>query len=263
MGNTKKIAGLVVSIIGVSVLALAGKQVADKYIRHTGRQLNHAALPAAKEEYAKLLQHFLHSDSAMAIRGTVILYDGEHPDVLKEKSDFLSVRDGRSFYSKMSSVEIMYNGKYFAQADSVHKILMVAGVLEALPDNPAQPAIGGMVDRWFSDTASFKAAGAVSGDNNERTITIYSDFNPNIQYFTLRYSPADYSVKGAEIRFWKSNRAETDTAAGNKVWISRIEYGPVHAERPDVNKQMSRIFRVEKHTVVPAPAYGDYRIMVK
>lgn len=263
MANTRKITGLLAAAIGVSVLALAGKQVADKYTRHTGRHENHMALPPAKEEYAKLLKRFLQADSAASISGTVMLYDGEQPGLLKEKSSFLSVKEGKSFYSKMSGVEIMYNGKYFAQTDSLHKILMVAGVLEALPDSPVQPAMGGMVDKWFSDTASFRVSGDVSGDDNERTITIHSDFNPGIQYFTLRYSPADYSVKGVEIRFWKNNRAETDTAAKNKVWISRIEYGTGHAGMADVNQQMRQVFRVEKHRVVTTPAYSDYRIMIK
>ena len=263
MANTRKITGLVAAAIGVSLLALAGKQVADKYTRHTGRR-NYVALPPAKDEYAKLLQRFVQADSTTLISGTVTLYDGEQPGVLKEKSDFLSVKEGKSFYSKISGVEMMYNGKYYAQADSLHKILMVAGVLEALPDSPVQPAVGGMVDKWFSDTASFRVAGEVSGDDKERTITIHSDFNPGIQYFTLRYSPANYSVKGAEIRFWKNNRAEADTLAGkDKVWISRIEYGTGHADRTDVNQQMSRVFKVEKHRVITTPAYSDYRIMIK
>lgn len=265
MGNAKRITGVVVSVIGISVLALAGKQMADKYIRHAGKPGTAVALPPAKEEYAKLVERFLHPDSATVVSGTVALYDGEHPEVLKEKSEFLSVRDGRMFYSKMSSVEVMYNGQYFAQADSVNKLLMVAGVREALSSAPVQPAaVGGMADRWFSDTASFKVTGTVTGDDNERTVTIHSDFNPEMQYFTLRYSPADYSIRGVEIRFWKNRRAEDDTLAGrDKVWISRIEYRAVNGARPDINQRMSRIFRVEKHTVVPTPAYGDYGIMVK
>lgn len=264
MGNTKKIAGLVLSAIGISVLALAGKQVVDTYGKKNSPKVNHTAFPPARDEYAKLVEKFLHPDSASAVSGTISLYDGEHPGVLKEKTDFISVRNGQQYYSKMSFVEVACNGRWFMQVDSLHKLLMVAGVLERLPSVPPMPSMGGVMDKLFSDTASFRVSGTVSGDDLERSITLHSDFNPEIQSFTFLYSPADYSIKGAEIRFWKSRLPEADTAgAAAKVWISKIAYNRGRPASVDINSEMSRIFSVKRNRVVPAAAYRDYSIMVK
>src|SRR5690349_12928214 len=127
MQNKKKITALVLSAIGISLLALAGRQVADKYKR-PGKKIIVANLPPAKDEYTKLVEHFFNPDSVSVIKGTIRLYDGENPGIVKEKSDFISVRDGRSFYSKMSFVEIISNGKWYVQIDSLHKLLLIAGI---------------------------------------------------------------------------------------------------------------------------------------
>jgi hypothetical protein len=263
MGSHKKITVLVSVSVGISVLAWAGKQVADKYAHRSDKRVSVIALPPAKEEYAKLVQQFMHPDSVSTVNGTVRLYDGEHPESVKEKTDFIFSREGGSYYSKMSFMEVAYNGKWYMQLDSLNKVLMVGGINDILPVAPQQPDMGGMVDKWFADTASFKVTGEVTGDDKERAITVHSDFNPEIQYFVLHYSPADYSVKTAEIRFWKNKMPETDSSGQNKVWISRIDYRSESHTALNISNRMKRIFSVKKGKVEPAAPYSDYQVMVK
>ncbi|HSC38899.1 MAG TPA: hypothetical protein VLD19_13550 [Chitinophagaceae bacterium] len=263
MGSKKKITGLVVAAIGISVLAWAGKQVADKYAHQNDKRASGIVLPAAKDEYTRLVQQFMHPDTVSIVTGTIRLFDGEHPESLKEKSDFIFARKGRSYYSKMSFMEIACNGKWLVQVDSLNKVLMIAGIHDSLQAMPLPPDMGGMVNKWFADTASFKVTGQVTGDDKERAITVRSDFNPEIQYFTLHYSPADYTVKAAEIRFWKNKMPEPDSSGRNKVWISKIEYRTDGLPDLDINNRMSRIFSVKKGKVEPAAPYRDYQVMVK
>ncbi len=263
MRNKKKIAALVLSVIGISVLALAGKQVADRYTRHQPDKINLPVLPAAKDEYSRLVQQFLHPDSVSVVKGTVLLYDGASPERVKEKSDFISVRDGHSYYSKMSFNEIICNGKWYVQVDSLHKQLLIVAMNENQPMAPA-PATGDMFDRLFSDTATFKVSGSVAGNDLERVITIKSDLNPEIQYFTLRYSPADYSIKGAEIHFWKDRHAPADTTAIQKsTWITKIEYGQPGKQVININDRINRVFRINGHTIEPTAAYRNYQVSLQ
>ena len=263
MRNKKKITVLVLSVICISVLALAGKQVADKYA-HRENKINLSALPPAKDEYTKLVQHFLHPDSASVIKGTVKLYDGASPERVKEKSDFISIRDGSSFYSKISFTEVICDGKWYVQIDTLHKQLLITALNENQVKAPLSPAMGGLFDRLFSDTATFKVSGTVTGNDLERLITIKSDFNPEIQYFTLRYSPADYSIRGAEIRFWKNRRPDADTTEEQKnSWITKIEYRQAGKKLVNINDRINQVFKIKGHTMEPAAAYHDYKVALQ
>jgi hypothetical protein len=257
----KKIIILVLLTATVSMLAIAGKLIVDNKGGHP--RTDAPALPSAKEEYARLMQRIMSPGSSLHMEGDINLYDGAHPDVVKEKSSFVCVQEGRNAYSRMSCQETFFNGKFLVQLDSLHKLLFITPVSDSAQNQPAFSDPLSLANRLFSDTASFKVSGTVTGDDRLRHITITSDFNPEIQNFTVNYSPSDYSMKSAEIRFYKSGRREDVPGSDStNVWISRINYRESRMKDPDVNSMISRIFTIDKDQIVPAVAYRDYKIVV-
>jgi len=259
MRHKKKILILVLLTVTVSMLAVAGKLIADIKVGHP--RMDVPALPSAKEEYAKLMQKMMSPGASIQLEGEISLYDGEHPDVVKEKSPFLFMLAGRNSYSRLSNQETFFNGKFLVQLDSLQRLLFITPVgdsaqYQANFSNPLS-----LTDRLFSDTASFKISGTVTGDDRLPHITIISDFNPEIQNFTVDYSPSDYSMKSAEIRFYKTGRREADQDSAN-VWVSKIDYRESRMKYPDVNKMISRIFTVDGDQIFPAVAYRDYKIVI-
>jgi len=257
----KKIIILVLLAATVSMLAVAGKLIADN--KGGQSRTDAPALPSAKEEYARLMQKMMSPGASLQLEGDIDLYDGAHPDVVKEKSSFLYLLAGRNSYSRLSCQETFFNGKFLIQLDSLHKLLFITPVSDSAQSQPAFSDPLSMANRLFSDTASFKVTGTVTGDDRLRHITLSSDFNPEIQNFTVDYSPVDYSMKRAEIRFYKTGRKED--AAGSdstNVWISKIDYRESRMKAPDVNKMISRIFTVDKDQILPTVAYRDYKIII-
>ena len=241
----------------VSLLAVAGKLIADK---NKGHRIAGTELPSAKEEYARLIRKFISPDSTVQMTGNVTVLDGAQPNVEKERSSFQYVRKGRNFYSSLSFMQTFFNGKFMVQLDSLHKVIFISQVNDSTQTQPGlDPVL--LSNKLFSDTASFKVSGTVSGDDKLRILTIANDFNPEIQNFTVDYSPSDYSMKSAEIRFYKTGRREADQDSAN-VWVSKIDYRESRMKYPDVNKMISRIFTVDGDQIFPAVAYRDYKIVI-
>ena len=246
----------------VSMLAVAAKLIADK--KATSTTMMTRDLPGVKDEYARLMRKFLQQDSAIHLSGAVSIYDGEEPTIAKEKSTFISLRSGHSFYSSLSFQQTFSNGRFLVQLDSLHRILFVSSTSDSSKNPSAAPDPAGMIDKLFSDTASFKISGTVSGDDKDRSIMIKSDFNPEIQSFTIRYSPIDYSLKSAEIRFWKNGQYSGDSTTNHdKVWISKIDYREYPAKELNIDSMINKVLVIRGNSIEPTSAYKDYRVIIK
>jgi hypothetical protein len=248
--------------VTLSLLAAAGIMVVE---RKPGKKSVNGQLPSAQSEYPRIMQRFMQKDSSISLNGSIDLYDGARPDVLKERSFFSYLRSGRNFYSRMASQQTFFNGRLLVQTDSLYKIIIVTTVNDndqtgeqmenAYPD--------GLMSRLFSDTARFKIAGVVAGDDQLRSITITSDFNPEIQNFTIYYSPRDYSMRSAEVRFYKNGRRPTEDIDGKDLWISKINYEQSPVGQPDIDGMIRKVLTIEKDHVAPAAAYRDYKLIIK
>jgi len=258
----KKITFLMLLAITVSMLAIAGRIIKH---RHDDDHMEKSpALPPARDEYAKLIQKFLAPASAVRLSGEISLYDGGHPNMVKEKSTFTFIRNGQNVYSRLSFQETLFNGKFLVQVDSLHKLVFITPVRPGEQEQgvPGDPV--GLTSKLFSDTATFKVSGSISGDDNLRSIIITSDFNPEIQQLTIWYSPADYSMKMAEVRFYKNGRRDAESVADpNELWISKVVYHEPPAKDPDVNERMGKIFTTHGHQIEPTAAYSNYRVILK
>jgi len=244
----------------VSLLAVAGKLIADK---NKGHRIAGTELPSAKEEYARLIRKFISPDSTVQMTGNVTVLDGAQPNVEKERSSFQYVRKGRNFYSSLSFMQTFFNGKFMVQLDSLHKVIFISQVNDSTQTQPGlDPVL--LSNKLFSDTASFKVSGTVSGDDKLRILTIASDFNPEIQNFTISYSPADYSMKSAEVRFYKNGRrVEGNADDGSNVWISKVDYKESQMKDLDMDGMISKIFVIRQGQIVPTASYINYRVIIK
>lgn len=250
--------------LSVSLLAVAAKVIGPKKVV---REVPAADLPPLQEEYTRLMKKYMSPDSAIRLNGEVVLYDGAQPGVVKERSPFTYARSGSNFYSSFSFQKTYFNGKMLVQVDSLHKIVIIATVTDSARKAQAR-TIGasgfpGLSDKLFADTSGFRITGTVNGDDKQRNIVISSDFNPEIKQCTLYYSPVNYSMKSAEISFYKSGRQRDEGAANDDVWISRIEYREAPKEPLDVDAMIGTIFSVQKNTLIPTPEYFSYRVIIQ
>jgi len=248
-------------VVFTGALVVAGRLMANK--GHDHHKEEAPELPSAKKEYALLMKKYLSPASSVRISGIVSVYDGLHPDVLKEKSAFVYFRKEHAFYSRMSFQQTLCDGRFFVQMDSLNQVLLITPIADSMQQQ-LFPDPMPMAEKLFGDTARFKMSGRVSGDDNLRSITLTSDFNPEIQSFTIYYSPVDYTMKSAEVRFCKNGRPESAAPGDNdNVWISRIDYNTTTGSDIDVHAMIGNIFSVHGHKLEPMPAYSNYRVIMK
>src|SRR5260221_7016451 len=125
----KKVMILVFLAATVSMLAVAGKLIADNKDGH--HRTDAPALPSAKEEYVRLMQKFMSPGSSQQLEGDINLYDGAHPGIVKERSSFVYIRKDGNAYSRLASQETIFNGKFLVQLDSLHKVLFITPVSDS------------------------------------------------------------------------------------------------------------------------------------
>ena len=257
----RKVILLTLSIITISMLAVAGKLIVDG--RADKLNADGTELPSAREEYQKLIRKLMFEDTTVKFSGAIRVSDGDNPQVIKEESSFSYMRSGHSFYSSLAYQQTLFNGRYLLQIDSLHKMAFITVIGENADHADQLYDPGSLTERLFSDTAKFKFSGSVTGDDKLRSITLTSDFNPEIQNFTVWYSPVDYSMKRAEVRFYKSGRHSDDTTGNNEhVWISSIDYRATSMKDVDIDKMINKVFVVKKGLIEPTAAYQQYKIIV-
>lgn len=256
--NTKKkiIFVLTAGLLMITGLAIAGSW-SGWFVRATEERSD---LPDPKEEFSRLYQRYT-KDTVMALGGTITLYDGENKGTVKEKTTFRFVKQHDQFYSQFSYLESVCNGTMLVQLDTVNQVIMVSDNLAEMTGNggPAQPSF----DALFSEKADFKITGKVTQDktSNDRTMSFKSDFNPEIKSYSVTYDPATYRIKHAVIQWWKDAMV-TDTTAGNRVWISHIDYQPLPVNDFNANELINKIITIKNDQVEPALKYQGYQVHI-
>lgn len=253
--HKRKIGILIILVVTVSGLALAGSK-AGWFTKPT----TVAELPDAKDEYKRIFDR-IKSDTNVNIGGTITLYDGEKPSGIKEKTSFLYIKKEGQFYSQLSFLQTFCDGKLVVQLDTMNQVIVLA---EAGKDKGSKKgAMQPSLDELFNEKADFKITGKVTqANNNDRTLSFQSDFNPEIRSCALTYDPTTYQVKRAVIQWWKDGGVMEDVADSNRIWISHIDYQRQVTSAININEEISKIITIKKDKIEPAVKYQDYQIHV-
>lgn len=214
-------------------------------------------LPEPAAEYDRLRQRYQTTDSAMDVSGMIRIYDGERNGELRETQPFRSVRHGGQYYWQISYLRTWYDGSILLVLDTVHRRMTISksaphGLSGADPYK--MPA-----DLLFSDTAGFRLSGTVEQQRAERTLTLHSDYNPEIRICRVYYDTATYRLQRTEIEWWK-DFAGRDTAAG-KVWLAKVEY-TYQPSTINITEEIRSYITVGENGVTPAPPYSNFDVKV-
>lgn len=214
----------------------------------------------AKEEYTKIVNAFAnHTGTTYAVSGNIKLYDGEHPDTVKENTAFSFAQQGDKFYSVFGPFKVCSNGKYVVQVDTLTKSLSVSKINDQnkamyKAQNPAA-----IINDLFNDTATFKVTAAVTTINaGSRKVSFINERTPNIKESAIIYDVKTYAVNNAEIIFWK-NQLDHEP---KKVWLAKVDYKPSGNQNVDFNKILESIVSIsgKEEKIEPAEPYKNYNI---
>ncbi|MFT3827199.1 MAG: hypothetical protein QM731_24950 [Chitinophagaceae bacterium] len=246
---------LLVAATGVS-LAIAGNRLhwfngttpvagPDKEVAEDGR-----------EEYKKLYTRYTTDKDSLAMEGIITLYDGEDAKAAREEQPFRFCRKDGKMYTQLGYVHTFYNGELLVQLDTVSRRIIISKTDKKTVKKATQQQ---SLDFMFADTSNFKLSSLVSGNGVERTLTFTSDFNPEVKECRITYTPGTYTMKKADIQWWKEG-AIRDTSAVTSVWITHIEYKSWLVRNIDIDAMIAAIVSVKKKEVVLQPAYSDYQL---
>jgi hypothetical protein len=242
------------------LLALAGVTAAGLVNHWWGKPLNVQVreLPAAADEYARIINRYSTMDTAMDISGTIQIYDGEKDGSLKEKNSFEAVHYGRKYYWQLSYMRTYCDGNLILMVDTVHRRLQVSKLRTSGSSGfPAGLAV--TLGSLFNDTSSFKLTGEVEEQGPGRILTIHSDFAPAVRVCRLYYDTASYRLSHSEIECWK-DRSGKDTTTG-KIWLAKVEYNYRPCKERDIGKEMWSYIAREKNVIKATGQYVGYSVM--
>jgi len=250
----------IIVLIIILVVTLSGLAIAGSKAGWFTRSIAVNELPDAKEECKRIFDR-VKNDTNVNMGGTITLYDGEKTSEIKEKATFRFIRKQEQFYSQLSFLQTFCNGKLVVQLDTVNQVIVVADANQEKGNRKGamQPSL----DELFNEKADFNITGKVTqGNNNDRTISFQSDFNPEIKSCELTYDPTTYQVKRAVIHWWKDGGAMIETAALDRVWISHIDYQPLPVADINIDEEINKIITIKKDQISPALKYQDYQMHV-
>jgi hypothetical protein len=250
MKKRKKIIALA-GLLVIGSLAIAGNY--SGWFDDAGGADNNQ--PDAKEEYRRLYDRYTRTDSIMAMKGSITLYDGENPSAVKEQANFEYAKRGAEFYSHLSSLQTYCDGKLVLQLDTINKVIALSPAnVESMTGDQNTSSL----NMFFSDTA-FRFTGSVSGNDHERTLTCRHERAPDIRLFRIIYDPVSYQLRKAEIEWWK-DPLTIDTTRTKNVWIAKINYQHISAAPWKADELMNKIIKITKTGIEPTSRYKDYTI---
>lgn len=178
--------------------------------------------PVLKEEYQHLAKRLASLiDSSVQVEGEIYLYDGEKPDVIKEKSNFFFIKHGNSYYSQMSHQQTFCNGIFIVLVDSLNKQIIVSKAV----DTATAASSGNMLfNKLLTDTSALSISGEVTDSENGRQLVINDDNMPEIKSYTIDYNASTYIVNTAEIVWWKNPLHAQSKDEEQKVWLTKMLY---------------------------------------
>lgn len=255
MQNRKIIILVIILALVVSGMAIAGSRAG--WFK-TSKTINE--LPDAKQEYKRVVDRFM-GDSIINIGGAVTLCDGESPSVIKERLAYRFIKHHDQYYSQFGPVLSLCNGKAVVQLDTMNQLIMVANVIpeKGKKNRGIQPSLDVLLD----ENADYKIVGKVTQrNNNERSLTMQSDFNPQIKSCELTYDPKTYRIKRAVIQWWKDGGSGLGRTTQDQVWISNIEYQQLSGGDINISEEINKIITIKKDQIKPADKYQNYQLHV-
>ena len=250
----------IIVLIIIGLVTLSGAAVAGSWAGWFSTSVVKNELPDAKEEFKRICDR-MKGDTNVNIGGAITLYDGEKPTEIKEKTSYRYLRKQEQFFSQLSFLQTYCNGNLAIQLDTVNQVIVVSNVSSGKRKGKGvmQPSM----DMLFDEKADFKITGKVTqNENNERTISFQSDFNPEVKSYALTYDPVTYRVSRAVVQWWKDGGAIKETVTPNQVWISHIDYQQLPAADMNINEEINKIITIKKDQIEPALKYQDYQLHV-
>jgi hypothetical protein len=247
-------------ILTISIVALSGVALAGSWAGWFNNSVTVNELPAAKEEFQHICER-MKGDMEVNLAGTITLYDGEKPAEAKEKTTYRYIRKQEQCFSQLSYLQTFCNGKMTVQLDTVNQVIMVFNISTGKRRKKGMMQLS--PDMLFDEKADFRIMGKVTQtNNNARTITLQSDFNPEIKSTALTYDPVTDQIKHAVIKWWKDGGALKETVNSNKVWISHIDYQWLPATDMNIDEEINKIITINKDQIEPALKYQNYQLHI-
>lgn len=243
-----------VLLISAGLVAIAGNY--KKWFTNTTQVVEQ---PDAKTEFRKIGERFLMHDTLLNINGTIKLYDGEKPTVLKEENSFQLIKEPGHIYNRLGYIQTFYSENRMIQLDTVNQLLVVAATGSPQPGlaNALQPS----TDALFSDTAAFTTTGVVTGDSRERTLSLTSELQPEIKVYRITYDAATYRIRRTVIEWWKDG-VVSNTTQSSQVWITQIDYQYLPESKQKVAELLKNVVTTNQHGIQPTERYKDYQLHI-
>ncbi|MBL7740730.1 MAG: hypothetical protein JNK14_16040 [Chitinophagaceae bacterium] len=241
------------------ILVLSGLfAVANTYHWFGMNRNNTADLPAAKEELRKVFARFSDPASIIHIRGTIRLFDRENNDALKEQISFSYSKQGQQFSSRVGYVQTFVADSLAIQLDTVNKYIILSRVDKGSELLTAQTALP--FEKFMQDTSAFKIEAVVAQNNKERSLAIKSELSPEIKMTTIFYDPVTYTIKRAEIEWWKEPLVYKNEEDFKRTWLTVLEYTYPLSGGASVSEKIRKIIIQKDGKIEPGPAYRDYQV---
>ena len=209
-----------------------------------------------REELKKLYAQYMNTSTGVSISGTNQLLDEEHKDQLKEETSFESTRSGKNIYSRLSYLQTYIGDSITLQLDTVHQTVIVGqnnGELFQGMDQKMLP-----FEQFMKDTGNFRIDVQVKQEGKERVLLIHNDLTPEIKSSKIFYDPATYTLKRADIEWWKGTHFEKEDE--NKCWISRIAYNGKENVQRSIEDMIREIVVLKGNQVTLTERYKNYRL---
>jgi len=250
MKKTKWLVVSCICLLGFACWALAGNTRRWFLPRAT------VQLPDAKEELRKLYARYAQSDSMMDVSGSILLYDEERNNALKETTGFRLVKKGSQLYTQLGYLQTLIDGEMVVELDTLNKYITVSrlekDVLHTMNNKVLMP------EYMFGDTTELKVSAYVTGEKKRRTLHLHSDLNPDVKSCRITYDSGSYRIYNTDIEWWKQGVVNDTT--GHHAWMAHIDYVYQPFSELMVADKISQVIRFSGKEPVAADRYKDYEI---
>jgi hypothetical protein len=235
--------GVLLSAVLAAVAALA---IAGTYERTEATTVDFRG--ELRNLYAHLLQ-----ERKVDVAGVIRVYDGGDGKTLKEENTFRFIRQGAQYYSQLSYLQTFVSDSLMVELDTVNEYMVVSYP----PEGDVFATAPLLPDSLFATTARFRTAGQVLTREDERMLTLTSDYNPEVKSYTLTYDTATYRIRRATIAWWQAGAPAADTA---RVWLTHVDYRYQPFAAINMHERIRRIVSIRHGRVIPVERYSRYEV---
>lgn len=211
-----------------------------------------------KEEFKKLYNRYNGSGN-FDITGTILLYDVENNNALKEQTSYRSARAGNNLYTQLGCQKTYVVDGLIVQLDTLQKFIIVSALDQQLQEQNASPAFP--LESFLNNTSVFSINATVTDNGKDRILKLDGDAMPQVKAAFIYYDPADYSIQKAEIEWWK-DQGISERPDAKKCWLSQVRYARPGKAIPDISGELEKILSIRDGNVVVNAPYQGYELVV-